>query len=179
MLDSDKTLLLMIDFQEKLIKSVFKGDVALENSIKIANIAKSLNIPVVVTEQYPKGLGATDDTLKNNISGAKHFEKVSFSALLNEELKNYLLNTGKKQIILCGIELHICVLQTALDLLKNGFEVFIISDACASRKASEYNIGIELLKQYGAKIVTVEITLFGLLKTSSHEKFKQLQALIK
>ena len=179
MLDSDNTLLLMIDFQEKLIKSVFKGEVALENAIKMANIAKVLNITVVVTEQYPKGLGTTDDTLKNNIFDAKYFEKVSFSALSDEELKNYLFITGKKQIILCGIELHICVLQTALDLLKNGFEVFIISDACASRKASEYNIGIELLKQYGAKIVTVEITLFGLLKTSSHEKFKQLQALIK
>lgn len=179
MLDSDNTLLLMIDFQEKLIKSVFKGEVALENSIKIANIAKSLNIPVVVTEQYPKGLGATDDTLKNNVFGARYFEKVSFSALLNEELKNYLLSIAKKQIILCGIELHICVLQTALDLLKHGFEVFIISDACASRKASEYNIGIELLRQYGAKIVTVEIALFGLLKTSAHDKFKQLQALIK
>ncbi len=179
MLDSDNTLLLMIDFQEKLIKSVFKGEVALENSIKIANIAKSLNIPVVVTEQYPKGLGTTENTLKNNILGAKYFEKVSFSALLNEELKNYLFNIAKKQIILCGIELHICVLQTALDLLKNGFEVFIISDACASRNQSEYNTGIELLKQYGAKIVTVEIALFGLLKTSAHEKFKQLQALIK
>ena len=179
MLDSDNTLLLMIDFQEKLIKSVFKGKVALENSIKMANIAKSLNIPVVVTEQYPKGLGTTDYTLKNNISGAKYFEKVSFSALLNEELKNYLFNIAKKQIILCGIELHICVLQTALDLLKNGFDVFIISDACASRNQSEYNTGIELLKQYGAKIVTVEIALFGLLKTSAHEKFKQLQALIK
>ncbi len=92
---------------------------------------------------------------------------------------NALEKANKKQVVILGIETHICVLQTAVDLIKNGFEVYIVKDACASRNKKEYKTGLELLKQYGAKITCTEIALFELLKTAKHPNFKDIQALIK
>ena len=99
--------------------------------------------------------------------------------MLQPEFAQQIKNSGKKQIVLCGIETHICVLQTAADLIKEGFEVYIVKDACASRNKKEYKTGLELLEQYCAKITCVEIALFEWLKTSKHPNFKEIQALIK
>lgn len=179
MLDADNSLVLMIDFQEKLIKASSAQQEA-ENARKMINSANILDIPVIVSEQYPKGLGKTADFIMESLpQNVKFIEKTAFSILNEENALNIVKSYNKKQIILFGIETHICVLQTALDLIKNGFEVYLIKNACKSRKEYEYSAGIDVMRYNGVNIITLEIALFDLLKTSKHDKFKEIQALIK
>lgn len=180
MLNIEDSALVIIDIQEKLVKAAKDGNKTAENMIKTAKAAHILSVPVIATEQYPKGLGSTVEELKNALSDdTLIIEKSAFSALSESAFKEKINLLGKKQIVIGGIEAHICVLQTAADLIKEGYEVYVLKDASSSRRENEFNTGIELLKQYGAKITCVEITIFEWLKTSKHPKFKEVQALIK
>ncbi len=180
MLNIEDSILIIIDVQEKLIKATNKGDICAINTAKLLKAATILNIPSIITEQYPKGLGNTSPLIIQELSEISYiFEKTSFSIMNEPEIKAKLDSFNQKQIILCGIETHICVLQTAIDLLKSDYEVHIVKDAVSSRKNEEYEIGLKLLKQYGAKITSLEIILFEWLKSSKHPYFKQIQALIK
>ena len=178
-LSAENSLVLIIDIQERLVGALEKN-VIVENAVKIASAAKALEIPVLLTEQYPKGLGHTVPQLQEALpEGSEVVEKTYFNALLEDGMLDKIKSYNKKQIVIFGIETHICVLQTAHDLMKAGFEVYVLKDACASRNKSEYKTGLELLKQYGAKVTCLEITLFEWLKTSKNPKFKEVQALIK
>lgn len=183
MLNIETSALIIIDIQDRLVKASQYGEEAANSMIKMAKTANILSIPTIVTEQYPKGLGSTVQGLLDSLSQDSFtIEKSSFSALLQPEFNQKiqeLKNSGKNQIVIGGIETHICVLQTAADLISEGFEVYVVKDACASRNKKEYKTGLELLKQYGAKITCVEIALFEWLKTSKNPKFKDVQALIK
>lgn len=183
MLNIEASVLVVIDIQDRLVlASKYGVDVANAMS-KAARAASVLGIPTVVTEQYPKGLGHTVPQLQESLDENTFItEKAAFSAMLEPEFANKIKElkaAGRKQIVIGGIETHICVLQTAHDLMKEGFEVYVLKDACASRNKAEYKTGLELLKQYGAKITCLEITLFEWLKTSKNPKFKEVQALIK
>ena len=180
MLNIEDSLLVIIDIQDRLVGASKYGLEVAQNASKLAKSASILNIPTVVTEQYPQGLGQTVFEVRSALSTETFItEKSSFSAMMQPEFAQKIKDSGKKQIVLCGIETHICVLQTASDLIKEGFEVYIVKDACASRNKKEYKAGLELLKQYGAKVTCVEIALFEWLKTSRHPNFKEIQALIK
>ena len=174
-LNIENSLILIIDIQEKLLNAVFNKDEVQKNSAVISKAAGILNIPQLITEQYPKGLGSTI----REIEGGKRFEKITFSALDNPEIAEAVKISGKKQIILLGIETHICVNQTAYALINAGYEVFVIKNACGSRSRDEYSAGLERMKDNGAKIVTAEIALFEWLKGAKHPNFKEVQALIK
>ena len=179
MIDINNALVLLIDIQEKLVHATRADNEAL-NASKIFKASNILNIPTIVTEQYPNGLGSTVEIIKSYYNNdTKIFEKNSFSALNEENIALEIEKSSKKQIILFGIELHICVLQTALDLISRGYEVFIVKNACKSRSDEDFNLALDLLKQKGASIISVEILLFELLETSKHPKFKEVQALIK
>lgn len=180
-LNIDNVILMIIDIQEKLIGASFNKELIVKNAEIISKTASILNIPVIITEQYPKGLGGTISDIKNNIKSenAVYFEKVDFNALTDCNLLKALDNYKKKQIILCGIETHICVSQTAEALINKGYDVSVIKDICSSRSEYEHLSGIELMKQNGANIKTTEIVLFELLKSAKHPDFKQVQALIK
>ena len=133
-----------------------------------------------MTEQYPKGLGSTVPQLKAALPECSEIlEKTSFNALLEEGMPDRIAKYNRKQIVLFGIETHICVHQTAAALLEAGYDVYIIKDACASRNKYEFKQGIEIMQQNGAKISCVEIVLFEWLKGAKHPKFKEVQALIK
>lgn len=175
LLNKDNCILLIIDIQEKLVKAVKQENIVFiaEKLLSACNI---MDVPTLVTEQYPKGLGNT--LLKLN-SDVEVFEKKSFSALSTNEIFDKIKSFKKKQIILCGIESHICVLQTCFELIDNDYEVFIIKNACASRNTEDFNIGMKLMEKKGASILTLEIALFELLKSSANPKFKDVQALIK
>ena len=174
--DIEKTLLLIIDIQEKLVNMLQDTSVK-EQSIIVSKAAGIMNIPAIITEQYPKGLGDTIKDIKNAIPNAQYIEKTNFSAF--EEIKNLIIETGKTQLVICGIETHICVLQTAFDLLNNGYEVFIIKNACGSRNEDDKNIALQRLRHLGCQTITTEMLIFELLKTSKNSKFKEMQALIK
>lgn len=178
-IDQNDSLLIIIDVQEKLVNMLEKRTVEAKTSI-LATTAKALEIPTIVTEQYPKGLGSTVELVKNNLpENALFFEKTSFSACESEEVTDAIKRTGRKQVILCGIEAHICVLQTALSLINHGYEVYIAKDACASRNKYEFNLAIDRLQQAGSTITCTEMVIFELLASAKHPKFKELQALIK
>ncbi len=175
MLEASNSLVLMIDVQERLVGALEKN-VIVEKSQKIIDGANILGIPVLATEQYPKGLGHTVVTLADN---TEVVEKTYFNALLEDGMLDKIKSYEKKQIILFGIETHICVYQTACALIEAGFEVYIIKDACASRNKYEFKQGIEAMRDNGAKISCVEMTLFEWLKGAKNPKFKEVQALIK
>lgn len=177
-LNIDDSLLLIIDIQKKLLNAAFNRD-KLKNKAEIfAKTIRILGIPCIITEQYPKGLGDTVFQITENISGSK-FEKLSFNALENEEVFNCIKNFNKKQIILIGIETHICVRQTAEALINAGYEVSVLEDCCGSRFEYEHIAGLDIMKQEGCFIKTTEIALFELLKSAKHPKFKEIQNLIK
>lgn len=173
------TLLLIIDIQEKLVAALDK-DIVVTKAVKIAKAAKILGIPALVTEQYPKGLGRTVPQLKAVLpENTEIVEKTSFNALLEDGMKEKIKSFGKKQIVILGIETHICVHQTASALVEEGYEVYVIKDACASRTKYEFKQGIEAMAANGVKVSCLEIALFEWLKGAKHPHFKEVQALIK
>ena len=157
MITINNSLITGIDIQQKLVKMLDCGLDIQNNSAKLLKAASILNIKTLLTEQYPKGLGETVDEIK----------------------KIAPFKTIEKTIIIFGIETHICVYQTALDLLKSGFSVYVVCDCTSSRKELNKNTALELMKQQGIKVTTLEILLFEFLKSSKHEHFKEIQALIK
>lgn len=178
-LSAENSLVLIIDIQERLVAALNK-DIIVKNAIKVASAAKLLNIPVILTEQYPKGLGHTVDALKDALPDNSHIvEKTYFNALLENGMLNKIKSYGKKQIVIFGIETHICVHQTASALVEAGFDVYVIKDACASRNKYEFKQGIDAMTANGVKISCVEIALFEWLKGATNPKFKEVQALIK
>lgn len=178
-LNQENSILFIIDVQDRLLNSIFNLETVQKNSAIMAKAASLLDIPAFITEQYPKGLGATVDGIKNTLTQAKYYEKTSFNALFDIDLLAELKNTGRKQVILFGIETHICVHQTAASLIENGFEVSVVCDACGSRFSDAFVAGLNSMKDNGAKIKTTEMVLFELLKSAKHPKFKEIQALIK
>lgn len=179
-LNLEDSLVLIIDVQEKLLNAVFNKEQVEKKSAIVAEAAKNLGIPVVVTEQYPKGLGNTIPAVKNALAeDTEIFEKTAFSALNNEEILEAIKKHNKKQILIFGIETHICVSQTTAALRELGYEVSVIKDACGSRAEEEYLAGLERMKDNGAYIITTEIALFEWLKGAKHPNFKAVQALIK
>ena len=179
MLNLENSVLFLVDIQEKLVAALEKNTVVKKSNI-LLQTANILNIPSIITEQYPQGLGKTVDYLAEHIkNNTTVMEKSYFSALAEEDILNKLKSFGKKQIIIDGIEAHICVHQTVADLLNNGFEVYVVKDACASRKKDDFKSGIKLMEQNGAKITATEAVVFELLKTSKNPHFKEVQALVK
>jgi len=180
LININDSLLLVIDVQTKLLNVAFNNYSILKKSIIMAKAASVLEIPAIVTEQYPVGLGSTSNELIEALpKDARYFEKNTFSALDNLEIAELIRTARKKQIILFGIETHICVSQTAIALTELGYDVYVISDACSSRAEVEYIAGIERMKEHGVHIITTEIALFEWLKGSKHPKFKEIQNLIK
>ncbi len=176
--NSNEVLIVFIDVQEKLVKMLQNKSAAI-NAVKIAKAAHILNIPCVVTEQYPKGLGTTLPEINDVLPEACRIEKTFFSVYNEKTFSDLLKSNNKKQIVLLGIETHICVLQTAFDLIKAGYEVFVVQDASASRTEENNQAALRRLIHSGVQIITVEMLLFELLKTSKNQYFKEVQALIK
>ena len=178
-LNKEDSILLIVDVQEKLVSALDK-DIVVKRVKNLANVAKLLEVPMIVTQQYSKGLGQTVSQVSQMFDETtKIVEKISFSAVQEDGFLDILKSFGRKQIVICGIETHICVHQTVADLLDAGFEVFVAKDACASRAKYEFKSGIERMQENGAKISCVEIILFEWLKTAKNPCFKEIQALVK
>lgn len=179
-LNESNTLFLIVDIQEKLLNAVFNKDTVEKNASILSKTSSLLNIPVIVTEQYPQGLGETIASVKSNlIITAEYYTKTSFNALVDENLLENIKQKKCKNIVLFGIETHICVYQTACALMELGYNVTILANACGSRSEYEYNMAIEQLRTSGADIKTCEMVVFELLKTAKHPNFKEIQNLIK
>jgi nicotinamidase-related amidase len=173
------TALAVIDIQERLLPAIFEGEQVVQNTLRLIKGARALQIPVLVTEQYKKGLGATTPEIAAEIAGFTQMEKVAFSACGAADFEAALKAKKVSDVILCGIEAHVCVSQTCLDLLDNGFRVFVVADAISSRSAENQRIGIERMRAAGAVIVSAEMILFELLEKAGTEEFKQILTLVK
>ncbi|MDF1582687.1 MAG: hydrolase [Methyloprofundus sp.] len=182
LLDSHNSLLLIIDIQDKLTTVMPEGNAQdmLENSARLIDTANLLNVPIIITEQYPKGLGATVNSIKEKLSDkTSRFEKTGFSCLAAENFQDALEKTTRKQIIIVGQETHVCILQTALELMQQGYQVHIVEDAVCSRKAENKFYALQRLQTQGATISNFESVLFEWLKNSQHEHFSSISALLR
>lgn len=178
MFDIENTTIIAIDIQEKLVNMLSDKDFLVQNCNKILKAASILGVDTILTEQYPKGLGSTIDCIKE-IKDFNTVEKTTFSALKTQDFESEFNKLNNKNVIVFGIETHICVLQSALDLLNKNYNVYILEDCCASRCEHQKDVSLELLKQSDCKIITLEIALFEFLKSSKHQNFSEIQALIK
>ena len=179
MLNKEDALLFIIDIQDRLVPVMKYGKKVIKNNVILIEASKELGIPVILTEQYPRGLGSTVYEIEEKLdSNSKKFEKTSFTGY-TDEVKQALEESGKKKIIITGMETHVCVFQTVRDLLDNGYEVFIVRDGVASRKKDNFFNALELMKSMGAVIMDTETILFDLLKTAGTPEFKVLSNLIK
>lgn len=179
--DSNNSVLMVIDIQERLTTAMPKGvrDRVVEQVEVLLTAAEALSVPVIATEQYPKGLGPLEAPILARLpAGSPVIEKTNFSSAKVEAVSAALKQHGRKQIFLAGMETHICILQTALDLLKQGYEVFIIEDAVSSRaKGNQFN-ALQRMRLAGAVITNLESVLFEWLGDASHPEFKRLSKLI-
>ncbi len=177
-LDRNKSALLIIDIQERIINVMQNPEEVVKNTSKLIEGCKILNVPVFYTEQYPKGLGATVKELKDILEN-EAVQKMSFSCSGAGDLFEDLKSKNIEQIIVCGIESHVCVQQTVLDLLSNGFQVDVAADAVSSRKEKDYNIALQRMSKNGAEVTTTESILFELLNVCGTDEFKMISKLVK
>jgi len=178
-LDAQQCCLLVIDIQSKLNPVMFDPVQAPEGAAKLLQAAGLLEVPTLVCEQYPKGIGATVEGLQQYIPTGCLFEKSTFSALADQSYRERFESLHKPQVVVCGIETHVCVLQSALDLLAKGASVFVVADATASRTKENHDAGLDRIRAEGGRIVTLEMVLFEWLKRSDSPHFKQISQLIK
>ncbi len=177
----EELALIIIDAQDSLMKAMepeIKQKTVNNIKLLIAS-AQKLNIPLILTEQYPKGLGKTVMEIQQALENYQPIEKVSFSCCGDEGFKSRLKQlSSAKGVILAGTETHICVLQTALDLLTGGYKVYVISDAACSRRRLDWEIGLRLMEKAGAIITTTETLIFQLLTRADTEEFKFISKLL-
>ena len=179
MLNIDKTALVVIDVQEKLSRVMHEKEKLFENLQKLIKGINLLDIPIVVTEQNPNGLGPTVPDIAPLLSNVNPITKFSFSCCGEEQFIRELGKLNRKQILLAGIETHVCVYQTAIDLLQAGYEVHTVVDCVSSRTIENKSLALDKMKSEGAKLTGVEIALFDLLKTAKHPKFKEMSQIVK
>ena len=178
--DSASTAILVVDVQEKFVPAI-AGMAAMTSRLSILlAAARELSVPVFATEQYPQGLGHTVPEIASLLpAGQQPFEKTSFSCFGNEAFRIALKQSPVKNLVICGVESHVCVLQTALHAIDRGYRVFIPADCVASRKDFDRDIALDFLAKAGVRIVSAESFIFMLLRDATHPSFKAVSKLVK
>ncbi|GEM_PF-97766 len=171
--------LLVIDLQKKLLPHIEGAENIISASSYLIRAARELSIPILLTEQYPEGLGATDEKIAEALGAdVQPISKTSFSCLDAPELSTQL-DRERPQLILCGVEAHVCVLQTALQALEEGFSPFVVVDAIGSRKAGDYQAALHRMGQMGVSLVSAEMAVYELLREAGTAQFKALLPMLK
>ena len=179
--NADNSCLVVIDIQTRLTSAMpIKVLARLKRNINVLlQGAETLSIPVLTTEQYPKGLGPTEPEIVELLpDNTLRFEKTCFSCTDAEKFLDKLKETGRKQVILVGIEAHVCVLQTAIQLIAEGYQVFVVADGICSRQRDNYEASLNRMSQTGVTICNTESVLFEWLRDAKHEHFKELSRLV-
>ncbi len=171
-------MLLVVDVQEKLLPAMQEAEQCAANVRKMVEAAKVLAVPVVVTEQYPAGLGATCAAIREAMGELKAIEKMRFSACV-QATTDRLSELDRRQVIVVGIEAHVCVQQTVLDLLRLDYNPYVCADAVSSRRAIDRDTGLARMRQAGAIITTTESAIFELLGEAGTGLFKQILKIVK
>jgi nicotinamidase-related amidase len=175
----DDAVLAVIDFQERLLPVMSDSKKLEENVVKLIKGCGILGVPRIVAQQYTKGLGATIETVRDALGAFEPVEKTAFSAMGESVFVEELKKTGRKTVILMGIEAHVCVMQTALDLIEAGYSVFLAADCVSSRSNLDMKYAIRRMAQSGAVQTTCEAILFELCGGAKEPGFKEISALVK
>ncbi len=202
LLDLDESQLVLVDYQIRLMPALLEGSAAVANAVRLAQIAALLHVPVFATEQNPSGLGGSVPELEAALkqAGARVLSKMQFSAVeeglgewlrpppkplqgnarsLPKHLQKAPASSERGTIVLAGCEAHVCLMQTALDLLEDEFDVWVVTDACSSRSERNRDAAFDRLAGAGVDLVTTEMVAFEWIRSAEHADFKALQALIK
>lgn len=168
-----------VDVQERLFPFISNNEELEKNLVTLVKGLQLLDVPMIINEQYKKGIGETIPSLRELIEDYPHFEKTTFSCCGQEEGLSAIKNSGKKIVILAGIETHVCVLQTALDLLEEGLQPVLVTDCVNSRKEKDRDMAIQRMIQAGVIPTTYESLLFELTVNAKHPRFKEVSKLVK
>ncbi|MCY1405037.1 nicotinamidase/pyrazinamidase [compost metagenome] len=167
------SVLLVVDIQEKLLPAIDDGAAVVENAGWLLGVAQRLEVPVIASEQYTKGLGLTVAALRDRLEAAAILEKIAFSACADDAL--FALPGGEReQFVVCGSETHVCVLQTVLGLLQRGRQVFVVAEAVGSRRPQDKALALERMRQAGAQIVSREMVAFEWMERAGTDLFRQI-----
>lgn len=172
-------LLLVIDFQAAMLKVMPDWEDAARTVNQLTGAAEALDIPILITEQYTKGLGPTIPEVLDGISSPVVFHKAHFSACLEPGFISKVKAYARQQIVVAGMETHVCVLQTCLDLIKTGFQVHLVADAVASRKVRNRDIAIDLMRAAGAVITSTEIVIFQWARRADTDAFRRILPIVR
>ena len=179
MISRTNAVLVIIDIQGNLAQAMFDKENLFANTVKLIRGIKALNLPIIITEQIPQKLGPTLPQVAAELGSFNPIAKESFSCWDEENFKQALEASGRMHIVLIGIECHVCVYQTALDLIANGYNVHLVADAVSSRTPENRQIGIDAMKSAGAHITSTEMVLFELLRTAADPKAKEFFKIVK
>ena len=174
MLCDRKSVLIVIDMQEKLLPVMHEKNLVTDEVIKAINAAKHMDIPLYLTEHFSNKLGKTIPSIREHFSDENIYEKTAMSCCADQKFRHFVEQTKSSQFILVGIETHICIYQTAFDLLNMGKEVYVIEEAISSRSHASKILALQRLKQKGAEIINFEMLVFEWLRDANHPKFKSM-----
>jgi nicotinamidase-related amidase len=175
----ERTAALVIDMQERLYPLIFENEKLTKNVTRLVEGLKIIGIPIFITEQYVKGLGPTIEPVASLLGSHSRIEKMSFSCCDEPRVMEGIAVTGKENIIIAGIESHVCVLQTVIDFIRNGYHPVVVEDCVSSRNENDKKMAIVRMRQEGAIITTCESILFELLRYSGTEQFRGISRLVK
>lgn len=182
-INRDDTLILAIDYQQKLVPVMTDSDKLIDNTVKLIKGAKVLGIPIMFTQQYTKGLGMTLKQIQDECCGSdnefEYYDKLKYSCYADDTIKSSIDSYNKKNIVICGIEAHICVLQTAMDLIDAGYDVMIVADCVSSRKTIDLEMGLRRAESECIRLTTYEALLFEATGGADMEGFKEISKIIK
>jgi isochorismate hydrolase len=178
LLSADSSVLLVVDFQDKLLVKIPVAESVLASAVKLIRFARELAIPILWAEQYPKGLGPTTASISTELAGTP-FTKTSFGCLGDAAFRQALADTRRKQLLVIGIETHVCVMQTVLAALEASHEVYVARDAVAAHHKSDHEAALARMERRGAELVTAEMAMFEVLRDSSAPEFKRVLHLFK
>lgn len=173
LMKKNDSLLLVIDVQERLAPAMDNPREVISGCARLLGIAKKLEVPFLIAEQYPEGLGSTMFDLRSEAGeGAKYFSKLEFSCARNPEIMAAIEASGRKQIVIAGLETHICIVQTAIELKQAGYDVFVVSNACSARQQVQHIMALQRLMHNKVDVVTIEMVIFEWLEKAGSEEFK-------
>ncbi|KPK76191.1 MAG: hypothetical protein AMJ79_07730 [Phycisphaerae bacterium SM23_30] len=179
LLSQNNAMLLVVDIQDAFMAHIPKIEQVIERSRIIIEAAKLLELPLVVTEQYPQGLGRTNDNVQKVLGDVKYHDKVAFSCMQDEAIKSAITRTHRRQVIIIGIETHVCISQTAHDLLAAGLQPHVMADAVASRRKIDHKTALRRMPYAGIIVSTTEAAVFELMVSSKHKVFREISNLVK
>lgn len=179
MLRRQDQILLVVDVQERLAPVILEGEQIVERCLLLVQVAQRLSVPILVSEQYPKGLGRTLAVLNDRLADTPRLAKTAFSCAEDEGIRAAVQAAGRRGVVICGMEAHVCVLQSALGFAEAGWQVAVVADAVGSRRASSKSLGLARMQAHGIEIVDSEMVAFEWLQRAGTDEFRAIAPLLR